>query len=462
MMPMVPMVPMVQIQETKMAALRERAGASLPAGVSASARLNSALGHPLYVSRGDGCRIYDVDGRPYIDFNLSHGATFLGHNHPTTRAAIEQALTMGVVCAYETEHHAALAEAIRATVPSAERVRFANTGSEATLIAIRLARAVTGRPKLLKFWGHFHGLHDGVLYNAHSPATLTAPGPYLVPMRESAGVPAELDATLLVIPWNDEGAIRRALAEHGHEIAAVIMEPINYNQGCITATPEYLRLVRDLSTEHGCVLIFDEVLSGFRTGPGCAQGYYGVTPDLCTLAKAIANGVPLAVVAGREDLMNGLAPVGGAAQSGTYTAHLFGVLAALATLDAIRAPGFYDGIGAAAERLYAGLSELFARHGIPARVQGLGARFGLYFGRTEPVRDYGDAVQGDPALAAAFIRACVAHGVYFHSYGSLVVGHHGVSASHGAADIDEALERIDRALGELRHAVGLGRGMASA
>lgn len=454
--------PMAQVQETRMAALRERAAASLPAGVSASARVNAALGHPLHVSRGDGCRVYDVDGRPYIDFNLSHGATFLGHNHPTTRAAIERALAMGVVCAYETEHHTALAEAIRATIPCAERVRFANTGSEATLIAIRLARAVTGRPKLLKFWGHFHGLHDGVLYNAHSPAALTDPGPYLTPVRESAGVPAELDATLLVVPWNDEGAIRQALAEHGEEIAAVIMEPINYNQGCITATPEYLRLVRNLTTKHGCVLIFDEVLSGFRTGPDCAQGYYGVTPDLCTLAKAIANGVPLAAVAGREDLMNGLAPIGGAAQSGTYTAHLFGVLAALATLDVIRTPGFYDGIGARAERLYGGLSELFSRHGIPARVQGLGARFGLYFGRTEPVRDHGDAVQSDAALAAAFIRACIAEGVYFHAYGSLVVGHHGISASHSEADIDEALERIDHALRELRHAVRPGSGFALA
>jgi glutamate-1-semialdehyde 2,1-aminomutase len=440
----------VQVAETRMNALRERAAASLPAGVSASARLNAALGHALYVNRGDGCRIWDVDGREYIDFNLSHGATFLGHNHPGTRAAIEQALAMGIVCAYETEHHAALAEQIKTTIPCAERVRYCNTGSEATLVAIRLARAYTGKPKLLKFWGHFHGLHDGVLYNAHSPETMPDPGPYLPPMRESKGVPAELDTTVIVIPWNDEAAISQALAEHGHEIAAVIMEPINYNQGCLTATTAYLRLVRDLTTKHGNLLIFDEVLSGFRTGPDCAQGYYGVTPDLCTLAKAIANGVPLAVVTGREEIMNTLAPLGGAAQSGTYTAHLFGILAALASLNEIRSPGFYDRINTAANRLYAGLNDLFAKHELPARAQGLGARFGLYFGRTEPVGRYSEATQNDGALAAAFIRACAAHGVYFHSYGKLVIGHHGISASHTLADIDEALARIDQALAELR------------
>ena len=268
----------LQLRETRATALGERAAASLPAGVSASARLNAALGHALYVARGDGCRIWDVDGREYIDFNLSHGATFLGHNHPATRAAIERALAMGVVCAYETEHHSALAERIIATIPCAERVRFTNTGSEATMVAIRLARSYTGRTKLLKFWGHFHGLHDSVLYNAHSPAVPPDPGPYLQPVRESQGVPPEMDATVVVIPWNDEAALTQAMRDHGDELAAVIMEPINYNQGCLTASPDYLRLVRDLTTKHDTVLIFDEVLSGFRTGPDCAQGYYGVTP----------------------------------------------------------------------------------------------------------------------------------------------------------------------------------------
>jgi glutamate-1-semialdehyde 2,1-aminomutase len=228
------------------------------------------------------------------------------------------------------------------------------------------------------------------------------------------------------------------------------MEPINYNQGCLTTTADYLRLVRDLTDRHGAVLIFDEVLSGFRTGAECAQGYYGVTPDLCTLAKAIANGVPLAVVAGRAEIMNTLAPLGGAAQSGTYTAHLFGILAALAALDEITAPGFYDGIFASADRLYAGLNRLFDRHGVLARAQGLGARFGLYFGSNAPVERYSDAVQADSALAAAFVRACAANGVYFHSYGRLVIGHHGISASHTLPDIDEALARVDRALEQLR------------
>jgi glutamate-1-semialdehyde 2,1-aminomutase len=316
--------------------------------------------------------------------------------------------------------------------------------------AIRLARAVTGRQKLLKFEGHFHGLHDYVMWNAHGPARDGLPTyPYVPPMVESAGVPPALSEFVLVIPWNDQAALEQALYEHASEIAAIICEPVNYNSGCILPKPGFLNVLREQATKHGCVLIFDEVLSAFRMAPGGAQQYYGVKPDLCTLAKAVANGLPLAVIAGRRDLMQQLSPLGPAAHSGTYSGHLFSIMAGIASLTEIRSPGFYDRIFANAERLYGGLSRLFASHGVPARVQGLGARFGILFGITGEVWDYQDAARCDGEQCLKFIRACIERGVYFHNYGKLALGHHGFSAAHTAADIDETLNRVESALHDM-------------
>ena len=436
---------------SKSETLFEFANRYMVAGVSASARLNAALGRPLYLTRGDGCRVYDVDGKAYIDYNLSHGASFLGHNHPQIRKAIKRALDMGVICAYETEHHSRLAEMLCQVIPCAEQVRFANSGSEATLAAIRLARAATGRNKILKFEGHFHGLHDYVVWNAHGPARDELPTyPYVPPQVESAGVPPQLADLVLIVPWNDPAAFSQALREHGHELAAVICEPVNYNSGCILPAPGFLELLRAETAQRGICLIFDEVLSSFRMAPGGAQAYYGVTPDLCTLAKAVANGLPLAVVAGKKAFMQVLSPLGPAAHSGTYSGHLFAILAALASLREITQPGFYDRIFANADRLYGGLTALFTKHGVPARVQGLGARFGIYFGFTHEVNAYQDAARIDGELGYRFIRACFEQGVYFHNYGKLALGHHGFSAAHTPADIDETLGRVDDVLKAMR------------
>jgi len=441
---------MRSISYTKSEALFEFASRYLVAGVSGAARLNAATGRPLYLTHGNGCRIYDVDGREFIDYNLSHGATFLGHNHPKVRQAIEQALQMGVITAYETEHHSHLASLICAAVPCAELVRFANSGSEATLVAIRAARAYTRRYKVLKFEGHFHGLHDYVVWNAHGPARDELPTyPYVPPQVESAGVPPQLAELVIVIPWNDPEALEQAMREHGHEIAAVICEPVNYNSGCIPPKPGFLNLLREQTTKVGAVLIFDEVLSSFRMAPGGAQQYYGVTPDICTMAKAVANGLPLAVIAGRREVMSVLSPLGPAAHSGTYSGHLFSIMAAIASLEEIRKEGFYDQIFAKAERLYKGLSDLFASHGIPARVQGLGARFGIFFGITQEVWNYQEAVRMDGEMNHRFIRACFERGVYFHNYGKMAIGHHGFSASHTMDDIDETLNRVESALHDL-------------
>jgi glutamate-1-semialdehyde 2,1-aminomutase len=432
-------------------ALFEAATHHLVGGVSASARLNPALGRPLYITRGDGCRLYDADGREFIDYNLSHGATFLGHNHSAIRQAIEQALHMGIICSYETEYHARLAERLCQIIPSAEQVRFANSGSEATMVAIRLARAATGRHKLLKFEGHFHGLHDYVIWNAHgSTDDPAATYPYVPPAVESAGVPPGMADYVIVIPWNDPAALEQAVWEHGEEVAAIICEPVNYNSACIPPKPGFLNILREQATRCGAELIFDEVLSGFRMAPGGAQEYYGVTPDVTVLAKAVANGVPLAVIAGQKDIMSHLAPLGGAAHSGTYSGHLFAILAALASLEVITAPGFYLEVFAKAERLYSGLSRLFETYHMPARVQGLGARFGILFGVSEPAWDYQGAARQDGELAYRFIAACFERGIYFHNYGRMALGHHGFSASHTPADIDETLNRVEAALQDMR------------
>jgi glutamate-1-semialdehyde 2,1-aminomutase len=428
-------------------ALFDFASKYLVGGVSGSARLNAAIGRPVYLTHGDGCRLYDVDGNVYLDYNLSHGATFLGHNHPQIRKAIQQALDMGVICAYETEHHSRLAEMICRVIPCAEHVRYANSGSEATFAAIRLARTLTGKQKLLKFEGHFHGLHDYVVWNAHGPVRDTLPSyPYIPTYVESAGVPPQLADLVIVIPWNDQAAFRQAIREHEHEIAAVICEPVNYNSGCILPEPGMLELLREETAKRGIVLIFDEVLSSFRMAAGGAQEYYRVTPDVCTLAKAVANGLPLAVVAGKRDFMKVLSPLGPAAHSGTYSGHLFSILSALASLGQITQPGFYDSIFANATRLYTGLQGLFDAHQVPARVQGLGARFGIFFGITKEVKNYQEAARIDGDLGLRFIRACFERGVYFHNYGKIALGHHGFSAAHTAADITETLGRVEDAV----------------
>jgi glutamate-1-semialdehyde 2,1-aminomutase len=429
--------------------LQREAERYMPSGVCASARFNPALKRALYLRSAKGSRLYDVAGKEYIDFNLSHGATFLGYNHPATREAIQTALDSGFLTGYETEAHVQLARKVHEMIPCAERVRLGNTGSEGTLTALRLARAYTGKRKLLKFWGHFHGMHDYVMYNAHSPLEAAPPNGYLKPNRESLGIPADLDDLVLVIPWKDEEALTRAVKEHGDEIAGIMMEPINYNQGCIVASPEYMQFVRDVATDNHIVLIYDEVLSAFRTGPDCAQGYYGVSPDVCVIGKAVANGAPLVVIAGKKELMDQVSPGGAVAHSGTYTGNTVGVMAALACLAEISKPGFYEPIYQAADKLYSGLTDLLERAGMPARVQGLGARFGILFGFTDPVNRFEDTFKHDGAAADRFMRACAGRGVYFHSYGTLVVGHHGISAAHSLADIDEALNRVETALADI-------------
>lgn len=437
------------VMTSRTATIAERAKAVLAGGVSAAARYNAALGGPMFVARGHGAWLTDVDGRELIDFNASQGATLLGHGHPAVRAAVEQSLEHGIVASFETEFHTHLAELICDSIPAAERVRFATSGTEATLTAVRLARAATGRQRILKFEGHYHGLHDLIMWNTSGPSMGLAAEDGAIPVRpDSAGTPIALGDLVVVAPWNNAAAFEQAMTAHGDTIAAVICEPVNYNAGCIPPRPGFLRLLRDLSTRHGAVLIFDEVLTGFRMALGGAQAHYGVEPDLFTLAKALASGMPLAAIAGRADLMEQFAPTGPVSHSGTYSGHLSSVLAAITTLEILRQDGFYDRLNARANRFYADLSRLFEAHQLPVKVQGVGARFGLYFGLSEPIWDYPAALGRDPELARRFSLACYERGVYF-GYSRAALSHHGLTDAHDDAVLAEALRRIDSAVASL-------------
>src|SRR4051794_197235 len=388
----------------------ERAQQYLAGGVSASTRLNRALGHPMYFDRAEGCRVWDLDGREYLDLCCSHGATLLGHGDRRVRRAVEAVLDRGAACSYENELHAELARLLCETVPCLERVRFTGSGTEATLHCLRLARAFTGRTKLLKFEGNFHGYHDQVMYAIGTPADRLGPEEAPAVWPGSAGLPEGLDPNLGVGPDNRADLFEEAFRRHAGELAAVIMEPVYYNAGCIIPDRDFLDAVRRRTREAGVLLVFDEVLSAFRMGPGGAQEYLGVVPDLCTLGKAVGGGYPLSVFGGRRDVMERLMPAGDCQHSGTYNGHVVSVAAGLAAVTAYCEPGFYDHIFAVAARLCDGLNTIFARHGVAGQVRGLGARFGVYFGVAGQPRDYRDAVKHQRETMLRFIAAANRHG----------------------------------------------------
>lgn len=426
--------------------LFQQAKTVLAGGVSASLRLHSYLGKPLYMARGNGAWLYGVDGRRYLDFNLSNGAALLGHDHPAVQAAVMEGLSAGIIAATETPFHEHLAASLVEIIPAAERVRFATVGSEVTAVALRIARAATGRDKYLKFDGHFHGLSEPWLLQRRDPAggeaAVTGGSRKIAP--SSAGVPESQADDCVMIPFNDFAALDAAVARHGGELAAIILEPIHFNAGCIPPEPGFLERLRALATQAGIILIFDEILSGFRTALGGVQAQYDITPDLTTHAKALANGMPLSSLSGRADLMELLAPAGPVAHSGTYSGHLLSVLAALATLRELRQPGVYDLIHATAGQFYGDLQGIFDRYGLPVRVQGAGARFGLYFGRTAPVRTWSDALAHDHGLNQRFTVMCIERGVYFHGYTREgAPGHAGFSIAHSPEDLAFALTVVD-------------------
>jgi glutamate-1-semialdehyde 2,1-aminomutase len=430
---------------TRAEVLYAAASQYLPGGVCASARANAAIGRPFYVSRGDGALLYDLDGKPAIDMCTSHGASLLGHNHAGIKAAVQSALDIGILCANETEHAARLAQRVSEMVPCAEMVRFAGSGTETVMHGLRLARTATGRTKFIKFEGHFHGYADALNFSVMPPLDQAGPAHAPRAFAESAGMPLQAADDLILVPFNDPAALQAAFDAHGDTVAALLMEPVNYDQGCIEPLPGFAALCRSLCDRHGALLFFDEVLTAFRMAPGCAQQYVGVTPDLCVLGKAFGGGMPISALAGRRSVMRHLKPLGSSQMSGTYLAHPTGVAAALAALEAYSAPGFYERLAAVSAHFYAGFEALIRRSGVVLRLQHLGPRFGLYFGVQGPVTDYRQAARKDHAAELCFIRGCFERGVFFQPS-----AHHGFSSAHTIAHMDQVLQAVEGALGDVR------------
>lgn len=392
---------------------------SLVGGVSSSFRINPFTDKPMYLSKADGAYIFDLDGNRFIDFFMGHGACTLGHNRPEIAEAMKKVFDIGFFAEFDHPLTAQLAQKIVQYIPCAERVRYVNSGSEATLLSIRLARGYTGRQKIVRIDGHFHGGHDyALLNNLASFVDLDNPGDKLSKIKHSsAGVPTKVDDTLYVIPWNNAEVFEKLAREKGHEIAAILMNPIDYNNGCIGSSTEYLQAIRKICDEHGIIFIIDEILSGFRTGLSCGHGYYGVLPDLCLLGKALTNGVPLAAIVGREKIMMKIMdPIDPVVAGGTFSGNLFGCAAGIASINIMEQSGFFVGWLKRASDFYTNLQTIFDEENFPATVQGLGCTFGIYLGTREPVRNYHDiAEKTNPVLRKKFFLKCIEKGYYFHT-----------------------------------------------
>ena len=422
----------------------EAAQKVLPGGVNSSVRLNRAIGTPFYVARAAGSRVWSIEDREFIDMCCAHGAALLGHGHPAVVAAMRQASDLGFAHSFETEFHEELARRLCALIPCADRIRFCSSGTESTLHLIRACRAFTGRKKIIRIEGHFHGYHEMIYIGGQPPPSAFA-GNREHPYLESPGIPAEFADFIIPIPFNDPAALRRALADHGRETAVVILEPVNYNSGCILPEPGYLETLRQLTREAGVVLFFDEIQSAFKKSPGGAQGDFGVTPDVCTIGKAIGGGLPLSAFCGKAEIMDLFQPVGPVQHSGTFNAHLTAVLAGLAFLDEAGKPGFYPHLQRLEQAFHAGVDRLVAEHDLNLIVPHHGARFNIVLGRREPAARYEDTFCHDRSLMLEIFKACYDRGVYFHDYGG-APAHHGYSAQHTPADIAAVLNVLEEVL----------------
>jgi glutamate-1-semialdehyde 2,1-aminomutase len=366
--------------------LLARSRQSLAGGVSSNVRAGK-VPPPLFFARGQGSILYDVDGNRYVDYVLGQGPLILGHSPAPVLEAVQEALAKGQLYAGQHELEIALSEELQRLIPCAELVRYSNTGSEIVQAALRVARAHTGREKVIKFEGHYHGWFDNILVSVHPPLEAAGPDEAPIPVPGSAGQARSALDDVLVLPWNDLEALEEALEAHGEEVAAVIMEPIMCNTGCILPKPGYLEGVQKACRRHGVVLIFDEIITGFRVGLGGAQGFLGVTPDLAVFGKAMGGGFPISCLAGRRDLMEWIAD-GRVNHSGTFNSNVVAMAAALATLSVLKGDGVYERLTSLGARLRDGLAEMLEEMGVEAQVQGPGPMFHLAFTDGQPIYDY--------------------------------------------------------------------------
>ena len=418
----------------------------LPGGVCSSTRLNQGLGAPVYVTQSEGAHFTTVDGRRFLDLCCGHGAALLGHGHPAVRQALHEAADLGICCAFDTPRHIELAEELCRIIPCAERVRFTNSGSEATLHALRLCRAVTGRDLIIRFTGHFHGYHEHTYIGGHPPASELARASQY---RESPGIPEPLTQFIVALPFNDLDAVEETLKRQAHQIGTLILEPVNFNAGGLPPEPGYLEGLRELTRKYEVLLFFDEIQTSFKKSAGGAQQDFGVTPDICTIGKALGGGLPLSAICGPGVLMDRFKPAGDVQHSGTFNAPLPSILGGEAFCREISAPTFYPELLAKADHFYRELDALISRLGVPVQAPRHGARFGLLMGLKETPRDYAGTLAHRRDLMLEFVRQAASRGVYFHDYSGGPC-HHGFSAAHTRGDLDQALQVIEDSLSSIK------------
>ncbi|MGH7520106.1 MAG: glutamate-1-semialdehyde 2,1-aminomutase [Gemmatimonadales bacterium] len=427
---------------TRSSELFDRAKRVLPGGVNSPVRAFRAVGGtPFFVAHAEGSKLFDVDGQSYVDYVCSWGPLILGHAHPAVLEAVRDAAQRGWTYGAPCEAEVELAEEVQRRMPSLEMLRFVNSGTEATMAAVRLARAATGRDLIVKFDGCYHGHADGFLVKAGSGvATLGLP--------DSPGVPASLAGLTLTAPFNDARTVADLFREHPDRIAAVIVEPVVGNAGFIAPESDFLSALRSLCDRHRALLIFDEVMTGFRVAAGGAQERLGVRPDLTTLGKIVGGGFPVGAYGGRADLMRRIAPEGPVYQAGTLSGNPVAMAAGLATLRETSQPGFYETLDRRTDRLVTGLKDAARRNGVAATTGHAGSMWGLYF-TPGPVRNYTDAKRADTALFARWHKAALARGVFL-APSAFEAGF--VSSAHSDADIDFTIRELDAALAEARRA----------
>ncbi|MHB1627812.1 MAG: glutamate-1-semialdehyde 2,1-aminomutase [Bacilli bacterium] len=382
-----------------------RAGRAIPGGVNSPVRAFRAVGGaPRFIRSGRGAVLTDIDGRQYIDYLLSWGPLIAGHAHPDVVEALTKQAALGASFGAPTELETELAEEIKRAYPSIELVRMVNSGTEATMSALRLARGFTGRPRIVKFVGCYHGHADSLLIRAGSGvATLSLP--------DSPGVPAAVAELTLTVPYNDIDSLRLVFERYGEQIAAVIVEPVAGNMGLVLPQGGFLQALRDITRAYDAVLIFDEVMTGFRVSYGGAQEMYGITPDLTTLGKVIGGGLPVGAYGGREDIMAMVAPLGPVYQAGTLSGNPLAMAAGLATIRLLQRAGVYERLGCAAQTLAHGFLEAGQRAGIPVQTAAVGSMFGVFFAE-HPVVDYDSAKLADAARYSAYFHGMLERGVH--------------------------------------------------
>ena len=419
--------------------LFEKSQQLIPGGVNSPVRaFRSVGGTPIFFKKGAGSRLWDADGKEYIDYINSWGPMILGHAHPEVVAAVQQAAANSLSFGAPTGLELEMAELINQLVPSMEQVRLVSSGTEATMSAIRVARGFTKRNKIIKFEGCYHGHADALLVKAGS-GLLTFGEP------SSAGVPAEVAAHTLTLDYNNTQMLKDTFASIGDEIACVILEPVVGNMNLIVPHQEFLQTLRALCTQHGTVLIFDEVMTGFRVALGGAQALYGITPDMTTLGKVIGGGLPVGAFGGRKDIMSVLAPLGPVYQAGTLSGNPVAVSAGLTTLKLVQAPGFYEALTAKTTRLMDGLKAAAQKAGVPFSAQSVGGMFGLYFSASNP-SSYADMMQTDKSAFNTFFHHMLDQGIYL---GPSAFEAGFVSAAHTDQDIADTVQAAEIAFAAL-------------